>query len=139
MKIALHFMLLFAGIPFFVGCAREPIVQVSGTILKKGAVVKAGEGIDVQVVFVGIDKKGQPQSFTGSVQGDSGIFYINGSEGGIPPGSYKILVNHTSTKGNFDLLAGPKTAAPLLVTIPANPSRQEFTIDVDKRTAQPKA
>lgn len=112
------------------GCGGgERIVQVNGTVLYKGAPLKSGDGVDIQVVFVGKNKEGETQVYTGSVNRDSGVFVMHGIRDGIPPGDYKVTVNYASLQGNFDFLAGQ---AALQLRVP-DEGKQEVVIDLDKK------
>src|SRR5438067_2358897 len=94
-----------------VGCSRgDGKLKVTGTVLKGGAPLKVPEEEYVRVTFFPVTPDGGPpkNTYAADFNRGSGTFRATGGDGkGIPPGKYRVAVEHLKNggdalKGAFD-------------------------------------
>jgi hypothetical protein len=120
------------------GCGGPVMLQPKGKVLKSGAPLALKDGEDVIVFFVPV--VGEGQKHPGDVYGTryneaDGTFQVTGKDGkGLPPGKYKITVEHR--RGRKDLFQGAfgEDKTPFVRDIDVKTG--EIVLDLDNPTAK---
>ena len=116
--VPILFMFIFAA------CGGEGRLNVTGKVLKGGAPLTVPEDEYVRVTFFPVTADGGPpkNTYAASYDGKSGTFRATGADGqGIPPGKYRIAVEHE--KNRRDLFKGAYDG-----------DHSPFEFDIDRRT-----
>jgi len=107
------------------GCSRgDAKLKVSGKILKGGAAFTVPEEEYVRVTFFPVTADGGPpkNTYAASYNGKDGFFHAIGGDGlGIPPGKYRVAIEHEKKGG--DAFQGRYDG-----------DRSPFEFDVDRNT-----
>src|SRR6476469_6538313 len=105
------------------GCSRGDKLQITGKVMKAGAPLTVPEDEYVRITFFPVTEGGPPKNtYAASYNGKDGTFRAIGGDGqGIPPGKYRVAVEHE--KNRRDLLKGAFDG-----------DRSPFTFDIDRGT-----
>jgi hypothetical protein len=114
------------------GCSGDGRLNAKGRIVKGGAPFTVAEGECVRVIFFPVTSDGQPphNTYIAAYKRADGTFRAVGPDGkGIPPGKYRIALEHLKKKqdlfrGTFD---GERSPIVREVTDGSN----EIVIDLD--------
>ena len=117
------------------GCGGATRLNTKGRIVKGGGPFTVPQGEYVRVIFFPVTADGKPpqNTYIATYNGADGTFRAVGPDGkGIPPGKYRIALEHVRKKqdlfnGNYD---GNKS--PFVFDV--NSSTGELLIDLDKKT-----
>jgi hypothetical protein len=116
------------------GCGGSRMIQPKGRVLKNGAPLTLKEDDYVNVFFVPVVEEGQkhPGDVYGARYNDAdGRFEATGKDGkGLPPGKYRITVEHFRKKK--DLLNGAFNSEKSPFVREIKDTTSELTIDLDK-------
>jgi hypothetical protein len=117
-----------------VGCGGPVLIRPKGRVLKGGAPLALKEEEYVNIFFVPVVGEGQKHPgdvYAARYNDADGTFQATGKDGkGLPPGRYKITVEHLRKKK--DLLRGAfgPDKTPFVREVTA--STRELTLDLDK-------
>jgi len=111
------------GLCLIAGCGRDGKLHVTGKVMKGGAPLTVPEDEYVRVTFFPVSEGGPPKNtYAASYNHKDGTFRAIGGDGqGIPPGKYRVAVEHE--KNRRDLLKGAFDG-----------DRSPFTFDIDRAT-----
>ena len=116
------------------GCGGPRMIQPKGRVLKNGAPLALKEDEYVNVFFVPVIEEGQKHPgdvFAARYNDADGTFEATGKDGkGLPPGKYRITVEHFRKKK--DLLNGAFNSEKSPFVREITDATAEITIDLDK-------
>jgi hypothetical protein len=129
--------LLAAGLCLWVlsGCGGNGRLRTKGRVVKGGVPLTVPEEEYVRVTFFPVTADGKPPKNTYAVRynGADGTFRAVGPDGkGIPPGKYRIAVEHEGKKRR-DLLQGAYDGDRSPFVFDVDSSTKEIVIDLDKK------
>ena len=108
------------------GCGGSGKLQTKGRLLKDGAPLVPAEDEIVRILFVPLPEGGARVTdfYVATFNRTDGTFQAAGNDGkGMPPGKYRIAIEHLKDKK--DLLKGA-----------LSPERSPITRDVDAKTGE---
>jgi hypothetical protein len=116
-------VLLCASIIATAACNRSDKLQITGKVLRGGAPLTVPDDEYVRITFFPVTEGGPPKNtYAASYNSKNGTFRAIGGDGqGIPPGKYRVAVEHE--KNRRDLLKGAFDG-----------DRSPFTFDIDRGT-----
>jgi hypothetical protein len=122
-----------AGLLVVGGCSRDGKLQVTGKVLKGGAPLSVPEDEYVRITFFPVTEGGPPKNtYAASYNHKDGTFRATGADGqGIPPGKYRIAVEHE--KNRRDLLKGAYDGDRSPFVFDVGPTTRQLVIDLDKK------
>jgi hypothetical protein len=130
-------LLVFLTCPCLTGCGNNNLVRVTGQVVVNGEAYQLADGETIQIDFSTADDAYPPLALGTFVKKD-GRFAVDMNDGsgrGLPPGKYKLRLNHEGTslrnKPNPKLF---KEAHTLEVTKGNSP---HLTIDLSEGTIVP--
>lgn len=115
------------------GCG-DGRLNARGRILKGGAPFTVPEAEYVRVTFFPVTEDGKPprNTYAAVYNGTDGTFRAVGPDGrGIPPGKYRVAVEHQ--RGRKDLFNGAYDGDRSPYVFDVNAGMSEMVIDLDKR------
>jgi hypothetical protein len=115
---------------FICGCSSDGRIQARGKLVKNGAPFKLGEAEGMRIVFVPYEASGSTFDTYVAVFDGNGSFKVTGKDGkGLPPGKYRVTVEHLKKKEDQfkGAFSGKKTPIVREVTN----SSTEIVIDLD--------
>jgi hypothetical protein len=129
---------LTAALCLFVvcGCGGNGRLNTRGRIIKGGAAFTVPEEEYVRVTFFPVTSDGKPprNTYASTYNGADGTFRAVGPDGrGIPPGKYRIAVEHERNRKDLFRSAYDGDKSPFVVEIDS--TTKEIVIDLDKREA----
>ncbi len=115
------------------GCSGDGKLNIKGRVIKNGAALKLPEKEFVRVTFFPVTTNGRPptNTYIAAYDPEDGTFEAVGPDGhGIPPGKYRIAIEHNRQKK--DLLRGAYDGdhSPFVFEVDAN--TKELVLDMDK-------
>jgi hypothetical protein len=116
------------------GCGGSPNLAVKGRLLKNGEPFRPDKDDIVRITFAPIPEPGQRAMdyYAANFNHDDGTFRAAGKDGtGVPPGKYRIGIEHLRNKR--DLLRGAFDADRSPFVREVNGGIKEITIDLAKR------
>jgi len=108
------------------GCGGPGKLQTKGRLLKDGAPLVPADDEVVRILFVPVPEGGARVTdyYVATFNRSDGTFQAAGNDGkGMPPGKYRIAIEHLKDKK--DMLKGA-----------LSPDRSPFTRDVDAKTGE---
>jgi hypothetical protein len=131
-RISLAFIVCFSGIA---GCGKsDGKLNVTGKVVRGGAPLKVPEEEYVRVTFFPVTTDGGPpkNTYAASFNRADGTFRALGGDGhGIPPGKYRVAVEHVKKGGDALKGAYDGDRSPLVFEI--DRSTKPLVIDLDKK------
>jgi hypothetical protein len=131
-RISLAFILCFCSIA---GCGKsDGKLNVTGKVVRGGAPLKVPEEEYVRVTFFPVTTDGGPpkNTYAASFNRADGTFRALGGDGhGIPPGKYRLAVEHVKKGGDALKGAYDGDRSPLVFEI--DRSTKPLVIDLDKK------
>jgi hypothetical protein len=116
------------------GCGGPRLIQPKGRVLKGGAPLALKEDEHVNVFFVPVIAEGEQHPgdvYAARYNDADGSFQATGKDGkGLPPGKYKITVEHFRKKK--DLLGGKFSSDNSPFVRDVTDAATELLIDLDK-------
>jgi hypothetical protein len=116
------------------GCGGDGRFQARGRLIKDGAPFKLGQGEGMRIVFVPVEPGESTFETYAAILEEDGSFKVIGKDGkGLPPGKYRVTVEHLKKKADLfkGAFSGKKTPIVREVTDGAN----EIVIDLDHPTS----
>jgi len=112
------------------GCGGSGKLQTKGRVLKGGQPFTVPEGEYVRLIFVPVVESGNPHdTYVAEYNRQDGSFKVAGKDlQGMPPGKYRIAVEHLRKRA--DVLKGAFSEASTPFICEVNNSRDEVTIDL---------
>lgn len=126
-------VLALLSIGFVCGCNSETRLNVKGRVMKNGAALKVSDPEFVRVIFFPVTTDGKPpkNTYIAAYDNDQGSFEAVGPDGaGIPPGKYRIAVEHNRKRK--DLLKGAFDGDHSPFVFEVDASTKELVLDLDK-------
>jgi hypothetical protein len=117
------------------GCGGSGRLNVKGRIVKGGAPYTVPEAEYVRVTFFPVTSDGKPpkNTYAATYYRADGTFRAVGPDGkGVPPGKYRIAVEHEDKKRR-DLFQGAFDGEASPFVFDVDSKTQEIVIDLDKR------
>jgi hypothetical protein len=117
------------------GCGGATRLNTKGRIVKGGAPFTVPREEYVRVIFFPVTADGKPplNTYVATYNGADGSFRAVGPDGkGIPPGKYRIALEHVRKKK--DLFNGKYDGNKSPFVFDVNSSTAELLIDLDKKT-----
>jgi hypothetical protein len=121
---------------FVCGCNGNGRLNTRGRIVKGGTPFTVPEAEYVRVTFFPVTEDGKPpkNTYAATYNGAEGTFRAVGPDGkGIPPGKYRIAVEHERNRKDLFRSAYDGDKSPFMFDIDA--SGKEIIIDLDKKEA----
>jgi hypothetical protein len=98
-------MMLVLVVLFVYGCGGDGRIKARGRIIKGGTPFVLGEGEGMRMAFVPLEASGETYDSYVAVCEKDGSFKVVGKDGkGLPPGKYRVDLEHLKKKK--DLLKG---------------------------------
>ena len=116
-----------------VGCSQSGKMSIRGHLLKNGTPYAPPEGEIVRIMFVPIaqGKERVTDFYAANFDRDDGSFQAAGGDGrGIPPGKYRIAIEHLKNRADIFKGAYDAERSPFVREIKS--SADEVTIDLAK-------
>jgi hypothetical protein len=137
-KVRLLQPILIAALCLLVvsGCSGSGRLNTRGRIVKGGVPFTVPDEEYVRVTFFPVTTDGRPpaNTYAATYNGADGTFRAVGPDGkGIPPGKYRIAVEHERNRKDLFRGAYDGDKSPFVFDIDA--SGQEIIIDLDKKVA----
>jgi hypothetical protein len=131
-RVALLLAVLAAGL-LAAGCGGSGKLQTRGKVLKGGQPLILPEGEYVRLTFVPVLEKGKAEDYyVAEFNRADGTFKVAGKDlKGMPPGKYKVAVEHL--KNRRDILKGAFAEDRTPFVCEVKTSADEVTIDLDQK------
>jgi len=117
------------------GCGGSGRLNTKGRIVKGGGPYTAPQEEYVRVIFFPVTSDGKPpkNTYIATYNGTDGTFRAVGPDGkGIPPGKYRIALEHVRKKKDVFNGAYDGDKSPFVFDV--DPNTTELVIDLDKKT-----
>jgi hypothetical protein len=115
---------------FACGCGRDGRIRAQGQLIKNGAPFKLGEAEGMRIVFVPVDAGESTFDTYVAVFAADGSFTVTGKDGkGLPPGKYRVTVEHLKKKE--DLFQGAFSGKNTPIVREVTNSSNKIIIDLD--------
>lgn len=115
---------------FAYGCGGDGRFQARGRLVKNGAPFKLGEAEGMRIVFVPVEAGPSTFDTYVAVFDGQGSFKVTGKDGkGMPPGKYRVTVEHLKKKK--DLLNGAFSGKKTPIVREVSNGSDEIVIDLD--------
>jgi hypothetical protein len=133
MRLTIYLLVGLLPVVTAAGCNGSGKYQTRGRVLKDGAPLVPDDGEFVRVTFVPILAPGERPTdyYTAAFNPTDGTFQAAGKDGqGVPPGKYRIAVEHF--RNNKDLLKGAfdGQTSPLIREVKT--AKDEIIVDLSK-------
>jgi hypothetical protein len=115
---------------FVCGCGGDGRIKARGRILKNGQPFQLKEGEGLRIVFFPPEAPGTTyESYAAVFDNDDGSFKVTGRDGkGLPPGKYRIAIEHLKKKQDLFKGAFSGKRTPIVREITGS---DEIIIDLD--------
>ena len=117
------------------GCGNSDRLNAKGRIVKGGAPFTVPEKEVVRVTFFPVTADGKPpaNTYASAFNGADGTFRAVGPDGkGIPPGKYRIAVEHEVKRKDVFRAAFDGNRSPFVFDIDSN--TKEIVLDLDEKS-----
>jgi hypothetical protein len=132
--VSLALTVLAAGL-LAAGCGGSGKLQTRGKVLKGGQPLTLPEGEYVRLTFIPVVEAGGKRAedfYVAEYNRADGSFKVAGKDlKGMPPGKYKVAVEHL--KGRNDILKGAFSEDRTPFVYDVKTSADEVTIDLDQK------
>jgi hypothetical protein len=119
---------------FACGCGGDGRFQARGRLIKDGAPFKLGQGEGMRIVFVPVEAGESTFETYAAILGEDGAFKVIGKDGkGLPPGKYRVTVEHLKKKE--DLFKGAFSGKNTPIVREVSNGSSEIVIDLDHPTS----
>jgi hypothetical protein len=118
------------------GCSGNGRLNTRGRIVKGGVPFTVPEEEYVRVTFFPVTSDGRPpkNTYAATYNGADGSFQAVGPDGkGIPPGKYRIAIEHERNRKDLFRSAYDGDKSPFVFDVDA--TAKELVIDLDKKEA----
>jgi hypothetical protein len=119
---------------FICGCGGDGRIKARGQVLKNGTPFQLGEAEGLRIVFVPYEAGESSFDVYPAVFEGDGNFTVVGKDGkGLPPGKYRVKLEHLKKKQDLfkGAFSGKKTPFVREVTTSSN----KIVLDLDKPTS----
>ena len=135
MNLRALFSIALLGVYVLLGCTRsDGKLNITGKVLKNGAPLRVPEEEYVRITFFPVTADSSPPKNTYAADYDrgSGTFRATGGDGkGVPPGKYRVAVEHVKNGGDALKGAYDGDRSPILVDV--DRQTRPLVIDLDKK------
>jgi hypothetical protein len=131
-KVPFALAVLAAGL-LAAGCGGSGKLGTKGRVLKGGQPFILPEGEYVRLTFIPVLEKGRAEDYyVAEYKREDATFQVKGKDlKGMPPGKYKIMVEHL--KGRTDVLKGAFSEANTPFVCEVKTGADEVTIDLAQK------
>lgn len=123
----------FLGVLVLTGCGGDGLLKTKGRVVKDGAPFVLKEGADLGIFFypLGGDGKLGTTVYPAYFNAADATFRVTGSDRrGMPPGKYRVAVEHKLNKKDLFHGAYDMNTSPFIFDVAA--TTEEIVIDLDK-------